>query len=430
MSNPEHQIKKALTKLIFDHAFYGHLAMSRLTILPEPSLKFGMATDGINLFYSPTWIMDSPDWETESVVAHEVIHCANGHPWRREFRDPKLWNIACDHIVNLMLLEEMNSRTPFKLWKGAYADTKYKGWSAEEVYADLLRQPQGQDKQQEQSCGDGTPQDGSGSPDEPEDQDEDENAAGDDAGTSDGDSDEDQNPQPGAMIDPQVGQIDPDSLQAEWTVAVFQAAQAAQAMGQLPAGMRQLVKEMRQPTVDWKSILRRFVQTCAKQDYSWRFPNRRYTFSGLYLPALQSESMPPVVIHWDTSGSRDYDDARKECAGEVTSIIEECKPERTHVMYCDTQIADDGVEVFEPGDPIEFHPVGGGGTAIKAVFDRIERDDIQPACMISITDLDIYDLDSIETPDFPVIWLKIGGYRKSAPFGEVVEVEPEHRHGY
>lgn len=455
MSTHEHKIKKALTALVFDHGFYGQLAMGRLEI-KVGSFKFGMATDGVHLFYSPTWIVNAPDWEVATITAHEVVHCANGHPWRRSGRDPKLWNIACDHVANLILLED-----GFKLWKGAYHDERFIGWSAEEVYGQLLREREEQPQQQkpekkdssstkqskeepeEQEDQDSPDQDGSDSAEddaqepseEPEDADQCEGDsepgdAGDEPQDASGvdleEEEEEENQQPGAMIDPPAGTVDPDSLQAEWTVAVFNAAQAAQAAGKLPAGLKRLMTEARQPQVDWKALTRRFVQMLAQDDYTMRSPNPHYIHLGLYMPKLESESIPRVYVLWDTSGSRDYDAARKECAAEIISIIEECRPESTTVIYVDAEVQ--AVEEFLPGDPIVFDPVGGGGTCFKPAFDYIEAQGDVPACVMVLTDLDIWDLDQIQDPGYPVIWLKIGGCRKTAPFGEVIEVEPEHRH--
>ena len=57
------------------------------------------------------------------------------HMGRRGERDPQLWNIADDYCVNQDLLDQkIGERIPVGLY-----DTKYKGWSAEEVYDDLMK---------------------------------------------------------------------------------------------------------------------------------------------------------------------------------------------------------------------------------------------------------------------------------------------------
>ena len=104
---------------------------------------------------------------------------------------------------------------------------------------------------------------------------------------------------PGAVFDAP----DPAQQEAEWQVALKQATQAAQMMGQLPGGIALAVEKIMKPRIDWRAILRRFVQQSATADYSWRMPNRRYIAGGLYLPEIRSESMPAIVVVVDSSAS-------------------------------------------------------------------------------------------------------------------------------
>ncbi|NIT04518.1 hypothetical protein GTO10_06520 [Candidatus Saccharibacteria bacterium] len=211
---------------------------------------------------------------------------------------------------------------------------------------------------------------------------------------------------------------DKDVLESDWHVAVFQAAQAAKARGDLPNSLELLLQKMREAKIDWKAILRRFMQTFCSSDYSWKRPNRRYLSFGMYLPALQSEQMGPLVIGWDTSGSTLH--KQQEFAAEVAEIISEIKPERTYVVYNDARAQ--RVEEFGPDDQIEFHPQGGGGTNFIPVFDWIEKSMVDPSCLVFFTDLD--GRFPAKEPDYPVLWLDCEG-RCVAPFGEVVRMDKE-----
>jgi predicted metal-dependent peptidase len=68
--------------------------------------------------------------ELRFVMAHEFLHAALRHDVRHQWRDPYLWNIACDYIIN-QWLTEMNAgeRPPEVLY-----DSQFKGLSAEAVY--------------------------------------------------------------------------------------------------------------------------------------------------------------------------------------------------------------------------------------------------------------------------------------------------------
>ncbi len=68
------------------------------------------------------------------VFAHELLHAGLNHASRRRGRDPLLWNIACDFVINSWLIE-MGVGTPPSI--GLLHDAKLAGQSAEEIY-DLL----------------------------------------------------------------------------------------------------------------------------------------------------------------------------------------------------------------------------------------------------------------------------------------------------
>ncbi len=74
--------------------------------------------------------------ELRFVMAHELLHVGLRHIPRREGRDPYLWNIACDYVVNGWLVE-MGIGSPPKL--GLLFDPALKGESAESLYDKIVR---------------------------------------------------------------------------------------------------------------------------------------------------------------------------------------------------------------------------------------------------------------------------------------------------
>jgi predicted metal-dependent peptidase len=155
------------------------------------------------------------------------------------------------------------------------------------------------------------------------------------------------------------------------------------------------------------------ISAAAKSDYAWTPPNRRYIARGIYLPSLRSETLGPVVVAVDTSGSID-DATLAAFAAEITAIMDEAASEAIHVVYCDDAIA--GTETYEPGETVHLTPHGGGGTAFRPVFDWIARSDIQPVCVVYLTDLCGSDFGP--APDYPVLWVSTD--LPNAPFGEVI----------
>lgn len=68
--------------------------------------------------------------EWKFVLAHEFLHAALRHDVRCEERDPILWNVACDYVINGWLVEMEVGQMP----EGVLFDCHFKGQSAEAVY--------------------------------------------------------------------------------------------------------------------------------------------------------------------------------------------------------------------------------------------------------------------------------------------------------
>ena len=377
------KITKARAALVLSQPFFGSLAL-HLRPVADPSVET-METDGRTLFANPAFADGLSFDRLTGVVAHEVMHLACAHHARRGGRDPRRWNVACDYAINGLLLE-----AGFVLPEGRLHDPGYDGLSAEEIYARLPPED-----------GDGGGDGRSNGPNAPPSADPGGCGGVRDAPGQDG------------------GKASPAELSRaakDWQIAALQAAQTAKAAGKLPGAMARLVEGLRTPSVDWREVLRRFVQTTARNDYRWCPPNRRYVAMGLYLPSLRSEELGPVVIAVDTSGSISGDVVAAFSA-EISAILEDCRPEAVHVLYCDTEIA--GTETLSPDDlPLDLEPAGGGGTDFRPPFEWVEAQGLAPACLIYLTDLVCRRYP--QPPDYPVLWASTTD--RAAPFGETLRI--------
>jgi predicted metal-dependent peptidase len=400
-----HRWIKTRTRLVLKSPFFGMLAM-RLKLTEAPWCMTA-ATDGKHLFYNPWYVAALSDDELTALWAHEVMHCTNGHPWRRGQRDRERWNWACDYAIDPLLVDAQ-----FKV-PNATVNPQWRGWAAEQIYSHIpvpKKQPQqgggsGQGQGQGQGGQQGQGQDQQG-------------------GGSGGEKDErapSYAPTKGEVLDADQGEA--NQQQAEWKQAVSAAAQVAKSQGKMPAGLEILVNDWLEPRVPWKAILRRFVQQKAKLDYSWTRPNKRYASQGVLLPSMRSEQMPPIVIAVDTSGSIGREELA-QFAGEMGAILDEAKPEIAYVVYCDAEIAN--TQEFLPGDQLVFKPKGGGGTSFVPVFEWVKAQAIEPACLIYLTDM--YGSFPKEEPEYPVLWASTtkhppAGYMP--PFGDMVFLDIE-----
>lgn len=68
------------------------------------------ATDGKRYYWNPKFILKHSRKGMRIVCGHEAWHAIYMHPSRRGSRNPKLWNIAVDYIVNGTVMEDFKAR--------------------------------------------------------------------------------------------------------------------------------------------------------------------------------------------------------------------------------------------------------------------------------------------------------------------------------
>ncbi|HKR40041.1 MAG TPA: VWA-like domain-containing protein [Paraburkholderia sp.] len=392
------RISKQRSALVMDQPFFGALAL-RLKVVEDPACRT-FWVDGEALGYNPAYLDTLNDLECRGVLAHEILHVANGHCFRQGPRDAKRWNDACDYAINPVV-----KQAGMVLPAGHLDDARFHGQSAEEIYAVLTQEAR--QKEKEKSGGKPGAQAPAGQP-----------APANGANTP--------SAAPDPNVPPSCGEVRPypgpdkPVKEAEWKVATLQAAKAARMRGKLPGGMQAMVEGAAEPSVDWRAILMRFAQQVTNDDYSFAMPNRRYLHLGFYLPSLHSPAVGDAVFVRDSSGSV-FDETQAQFAAEIIHVAEVVRPARLIVMDCDKRVTQ--VQVFERGDPIELAPVkGGGGTAFTDPFRRLEVEGLNPAFLVYLTDMD-GDFPDVP-PSYPVLWASTTPLRRArqAPFGEMVEV--------
>ena len=441
------QMEKACTALIRDNFFFAVLLL-RLDQIVDPSCDTGW-TDGKKLGYNPLWIMTLTLKKVIGFIIHEVFHIIMNHPTRRGNRDHELWNIACDHAINPLILE-----AGFELPDNGLVNRDYKELTAEKIYNLLLDEqekaqemnqdqsrPQSQDQDQDQGSN-SKEDDSSSSNDDPcQDQDQDKDSGQDQDQGSDPDGDQDQDSGQGQdgdqdqesepkKVDPgkcgevrdatnddgsEMSEAEKADQERKWMVALAQAERIGCSHGELTEGMKRMVDEILHPVLDWRELLKPFVERCAKSDFSWSIPNRRHIHTGLYLPSAVSNDIKEIVFVGDTSGSR----SAKEI-NQVASELSVCSDEfraNLIIIHCDDSVQK--VEYFNPGDPVEIEPQGGGGTDFRPPFKWVDDEGIQPSCLVYFTDLECHDYPK-DPPPYPVLWIASGKGYGPPPFGEVV----------
>ena len=443
------RVSGCVTALLRDQPFFGSLAL-RLPIRPDPARET-LASDGREIRYSPDWIANTDADLIKTAIGRVVLACALKHHTRRGMREPGRWQQA-SQLVTHGLLRDAGFKLPpdAEVWDGI---------SVEQAY-DRLPEPQegeGQGSNGPPSAGDGS---GVGGPQPDAD---DDTAGGDDhddggpdaddgndpAGASDDGRSQDQDgpggdgqsdapascdpsgtgevmDSPGCTDDDGAGQAPPDVSAEEqaWDEAMHQALNLAKAQGNAPGAVEETVRDAHRSTLDWRSLLRRYMTDAAARDYSWSVPNRRFIDSGLYLPSIRSEGMGTLAVIIDTSGSVDSD-ALAAFWSEVREVAAEIEPERIVVLQVDATVQDE--EHYAPGElPERIVVKGRWGTDFRPGFARLAEQGIRPAVCLYFTDMDCDRYPETE-PDFSVIWCDYGASAglspEPPPWGEHIRID-------
>jgi len=364
------KIDKAKAQIVLDHPFFASILLKR-ELTEDKSVPTLCVNARGHIRYNPDFIEKFSVPQVVWALCHEIGHVIAQHSSRLGSRDPKKWNYAGDAWINDML----------------------KDCNVGEPIPHTVNMPGSKDKTTETIYDELPDEDGDGGGGF-------ENGIGDDISYED------------------LTESEKKEIEAEVKVDIAQAAQAARARGKLPGKLAEIVADIINVKTPWFDILERYMVGLTKQDYTWLRPNRRYIGSGVYLPSVGvTPHMGEVVIQKDISGSVDpLQDAHFN--GHLRRIIETCKPTRVHVVYTDTEVQRH--DVFECDEEVMFEFMSGGGTDMRAGFDYIAEQGIEPDVFITLTD---GYTPFPEQTSVPAVWCI--STAETAPVGETVHFELE-----
>ena len=332
-------------------------------------------TNGLILKINPKFFYDLSKEERLFTVLHELWHVAKLHSIRRESRDPRLWNIACDYHINNLLLKENYSSFKITVMKDCLKDNKFKDLSEEEIYEELLKQYP------------------NGLPD---------------------------NEYFKNNLNGDLEELDQEE-KSKAIAKVMEAIQTAKAMGcDVSSGITSLLSKFIKPSIYWKKVLYKYMTALLdKSDYSWRKPNRR--FSDMYLPSrVESDGRLTHLIYFlDVSGSITNSQIVR-FNSEIKHIKESLNPDKLTLVQFDTRIQ--RVDVFTSTQKFtNIHVVAGGGTSYTQVRDYILKE--KPTASVIFTDLYCTPMQEV---DSPVIWVtreKDLKYASKPLFGKTIVIK-------
>lgn len=293
--------------------------------------------------------LTSKEWRF--VLAHEFLHAALRHDVRLEDRNPQLWNVACDYVVNSWLVEMNVGQMP----QFGLLDEKFKGMSVEGVY-DMI-------------CGDIRRYLAEN---------------------------------PGDVLHGDEGWW--DSLEGAEIDALYRSAiqqglachREGGGRGLVPAGLVEEIYAVNRPPIRWdvelaKWFEQQFEPLEKRRSYA-RLSRRQSATPDIPRPAwhmeetLAEQRIFGVVL--DTSGSMDHS-LLAAALGSVASYSQARDVQYVRVVFCDTAAYDQGV--MSPEEIAGAVKVRGrGGTRLQPGLDLLERDERSPkdAPVLIITDGD------------------------------------------
>ncbi len=400
------KIIRERVQLLLHRPFFGHLTLG-LELKEEPAVGT-MATDGKHLFYSPAFVSRLDPKVLQTILAHETLHCALGHLWRKETRQHMKWNYATDYAINLMLKKE-----GFAIPANCLCDDRFNGMEAEVIYNKLPDQkpkgslmdshdkwPSDGEKDKKQS----EPQNNSG-----DNQDQPQPQNGNDGGQD--------NPQ--QQTAPSQSNDEQEKLAKDWKDKLIRAATAARMQGKLPGTVDQLIQDMLEPKLDWRVILRDLITSLTRSDFRLFPVSKKHLWRNIYLPSLYGEKLE-IAVGIDTSGSVSVKEFQ-EFIAEIKGITEQFVDFILYLFFSDAEIHD-RITLSPNEEWPEQFPKKDGGTSFIPVINLVTEEYPQVSALVYLTD----GAGSYPEyqPDYPVIWVL--NTDTVLPWGQNIRMEVEN----
>jgi predicted metal-dependent peptidase len=360
-------------------------ALARLPVVNAAEMGWcrTMATDGYYIYVNPSFCEGLAEDEITGVFAHELLHCVFGHIDRRGDRQRRLWNVAVDHATNLLLLD-----FGFRLPKGGLYDPRFRGQTAEQIYARLRAE-----------------------------------------GWCDSVEGFDLHIEPGDLEGMSERARDFPSLderrRLRGTVLRDMARERERrGQGRWPGEIQREIDRACRSVVPWQTLLARFFSDIRRTDYRLYPFNKKHLWRGIYLPSAGVPGPDHIVLAVDTSAS-----VSKAELGQFVAELDRLRAFTDctlTLLHCDAAVQRVEVTTARAATvlPEGRGLAGGGGTDFRPVFEwvrqRQQKGEPPPDALI-------YCTDGVGTfpaaaPAYPLVWIVTALSKAKFPFGQVIRL--------
>lgn len=332
------------------------------------------ATDGKVIYINENFFDELTPKQRVFLIAHEIWHIALMHMHRLGSRNPQIWNMAADYVINALLIKENYEFIP----EGLYSD-EYENMTTEAIYDLLIN-----------------------------------NAA----------NPEDIIPD-GYISDISYNSLDTgERLNNKDKIANAQkiitaniiAKDCIKNIGSISEEITSVLDQFLNPIIPWQVVLHDFFNEISSDDFSYRRPSRRS--DEFILPSMFSENkLEHLVYCVDVSGSIS-DEEIQRFNSELKHIKDAFNPKLLTIIQFNTKITN--ITVFEEEDSFDkIKIIGRGGTNLEAVVTHVNK--LDASAVIIFTDLYV---DIPKKPiNKPVIWVVSNSDIKEVPYGKVISIK-------
>jgi len=408
-SNARDKLITARVRLQKDNPFFSYLTMG-LNLVETNKIPTAAVDNFGNLYYNPKFIEGLTKEQTKTVLAHESMHVAFIHLTRLGERKPMAWNVACDIIVNNLLVLNKFEFTGFLKKSIVPSNNKYKIGGVtidnlekkyvEEVYEIVEKLI----KEQKVFCIS--------------------NSKGDSYKDSDGEVQQFDKHKHGKGKDKETKEEGKarEKAEKEWKKRLSEAYTYAKTQGKEPLGAERHIDDLLDSKLNWKQILYRFITNEIPFDFTYNRPSKRSISTGFYMPSVSKDNTIDVTIAVDTSGSIAEEDLR-EFLSEVYAIGKSFNQVKMHILFWDAKMQDHyKLDNTELDELINYKIHGGGGTDFRDVYKYLREEIPLTKILIFFTDAEA-SFPSRE--EYKTLWVlsKESAPKSTVPFGEVIKLD-------
>ncbi len=390
-SSLQKKISQAKARLLVEQPYFGTLA-SRLQLRQSDELGTFLS-DGTELAYNDDYLDTLNIDELGFVLSNGAMHAALAHDTRQKGRMNWLWQLATDHAINAMLVDN-GLAVPQMI----NYEQRFDGLYAEEIYAILKDEIKNEEYDDDESNETGYNENNKRKQQQMSEPDQDEAK---DKDRPKMEVENEYRPQVSETLEEQFKQLQEESMQ--------------KFLDELPHGIERFVEITKSAVIDWRAELHHALDRHYRSDYRTLPPSKKLLYMGTYLPSMHSERLQ-LVIAIDSSGSVD-EALLGDFITEIESLMLHFHDYEIELLVCDAKIHSS--QTFLSGDKLEYVLKGGGATDFRPVFEKIEIELPFTQLLLYFTDMQ-GRFPEVE-PLYEVLW--ITPEPADAPFGRIVSMQ-------